>query len=596
MVIAVDQGGLNVFISYSRNDLAFADQLRVALQGFRFGVTIDLDDITGGDAWKKRLSDLIRDADTVVFVLSPSSADSPTCAWEVKQAVDGGKRILPVLCCALDGANPPPELAALNYMYFYPEPKVPGSGFGKGLIDLVSALNTDSDWLREHTRYQRLAREWDAVGKPVDRRLLSAADIALAKAWAENRPAKAPEVTTLELDFIKASEAEDIRRQSTEAARLKEVAEARKHEAAARMREAEQAKHVAQRTRVGAGVALILALAAVGFASFAYQQRGTALQATETAKVERDNAFKATQQANNATKETQRQLDRANQALAVSINNDLGLSENEPQEFSPRQREALWKLAVVDEPVKRDFISVLVNNPKDLIRVSRGFAQISRALGILRPTPTEGETLIAAVVGELRTADDQRDTPFLRTEFRGLANVLRVSPAKLTDAQAVHALETVLKQIDQTTNPSVLEALGVALQALSAKLTTAQASQALDQLLKRIGRTTNPIALWEMVRALPALPATPSRAQADQALDQVVQQMALTTDPTGLSVLAEALQALPAKLTAAHLLRRYRLSRPTCPRRRRCEPQMLLCRRWRGLPIVGKRLSGRGRW
>ena len=70
------------------------------------------------------------------------------------------------------------------------------------------------------------------------------------------------------------------------------------------------------------------------------------------------------------------------------------LSENAQREFSPRQREALWKLAVVDEPVKRDFISVLVNNPKDLIRVSRGFAQISRALGILRPTPTEGETLI----------------------------------------------------------------------------------------------------------------------------------------------------------------------------------------------------------
>jgi hypothetical protein len=46
---------LNVFISYSRDDLAFADQLRVALQGFGFGVAIDRDDVTGGDAWKKRL-------------------------------------------------------------------------------------------------------------------------------------------------------------------------------------------------------------------------------------------------------------------------------------------------------------------------------------------------------------------------------------------------------------------------------------------------------------------------------------------------------------------------------------------------------------
>jgi hypothetical protein len=223
---AQKSGKLNVFISYSRNDLDFADQLRVALQGFGFSVTIDRDDITGGDAWEKRLGDLIRDADTVVFVLSPSSADSPTCAWEVKQAIDGGKRILPVLCRALGGAKPSPELAALNYMYFYPEPKFPGSGFGKGLVELASALNIDSDWLREHTRYLRLAKEWEEVGKPADRRLLSAADIGLAKDWVASRPPKAPEIIPLQLDFINASEAEDIRRQSAEEQRLHKVAEA----------------------------------------------------------------------------------------------------------------------------------------------------------------------------------------------------------------------------------------------------------------------------------------------------------------------------------------------------------------------------------
>jgi hypothetical protein len=130
-------------------------------------------------------------------VLSPSSAESPTCAWEVHEAVALGKRILPAICRALNGANPPPELAALNYMYFYAEPKFPSSGFGKGLVELASALNTDSDWLREHTRYLRLAKEWEDVGKPPDGRLLSAADIALAKTWAEGRPAKAPEITAL---------------------------------------------------------------------------------------------------------------------------------------------------------------------------------------------------------------------------------------------------------------------------------------------------------------------------------------------------------------------------------------------------------------
>jgi hypothetical protein len=97
------QGGkLNVFISYSRDDLAFADQLRAFLLR-DFVITIDRESITAGDDWKKRLGILIRDADTIVFVLSPSSAQSDICAWEVAEAVRLGKRIIPVLCRSLDG-------------------------------------------------------------------------------------------------------------------------------------------------------------------------------------------------------------------------------------------------------------------------------------------------------------------------------------------------------------------------------------------------------------------------------------------------------------------------------------------------------------
>jgi hypothetical protein len=77
--------------------------------------------------------------------------------------------------------NPPPRLRELNYVFFYEEPKIPGSGFGTGLANLVTALNTDFDWLREHTRYLRRAMEWDAGGRPTDR-LLSGNDILEAKA------------------------------------------------------------------------------------------------------------------------------------------------------------------------------------------------------------------------------------------------------------------------------------------------------------------------------------------------------------------------------------------------------------------------------
>src|SRR5262249_48099221 len=51
-------------------------------------------------------------------------------------------------------------------------------------------------------------------------------DLARAKAGAASPPKGAPELTPLQLDFIKASETEEIRQQSTEAQRLREMAEA----------------------------------------------------------------------------------------------------------------------------------------------------------------------------------------------------------------------------------------------------------------------------------------------------------------------------------------------------------------------------------
>src|SRR5271166_6647160 len=99
MAEAAGQGDkLNVFISYSRDDLAFADQLDAALGVANFATSIDRHGISAGEDWKTRLGALIRDADTVVFVLAPSSARSPIGAWEVEEAVRLGKRILPVLC------------------------------------------------------------------------------------------------------------------------------------------------------------------------------------------------------------------------------------------------------------------------------------------------------------------------------------------------------------------------------------------------------------------------------------------------------------------------------------------------------------------
>jgi hypothetical protein len=109
---STDKGKLRVFISYSRDDLHFADQLDAALNACGFECTIDRHGISGGEEWKRRLGSLISEADTVVFVLSPTSARSPVCVWEVEEATRLGKRILPITCRQLEGASPPPGGAA----------------------------------------------------------------------------------------------------------------------------------------------------------------------------------------------------------------------------------------------------------------------------------------------------------------------------------------------------------------------------------------------------------------------------------------------------------------------------------------------------
>src|SRR5262245_8975798 len=132
-----------VFISYSRSDVAFADQLVTALQLCGFEPTIDRHDISGGEDWKARLRAMILEASSVVFILSPSAAKSEVCAWEVQEVERLAKRLIPIVCTQLDQSVPALRLGNLNYIYFYPEANVPGSGFGEGLARLVAALKTN---------------------------------------------------------------------------------------------------------------------------------------------------------------------------------------------------------------------------------------------------------------------------------------------------------------------------------------------------------------------------------------------------------------------------------------------------------------------
>jgi WD40 repeat protein len=308
-----DSGKLKVFISYSRQDLKFADQLDAALSLTGFDVAIDRHGIDGGENWKRRLGQLIRDADTVIFVVSPTSARSEICAWEVDEALRLSKRVLPIVCDPLGNAEPSPKLQDLNYVFFYDEPSAPGSGFGVGLARLVEALNTDIEWVREHTRLLARATEWDESGRP-ENRLLFGSVIADAKAWAARRPKNAPELTPLHLDFIRASEEAETLRTNEAHQQLARIAAAQEERARALADKEVEQKHRARLQLFMVAGALVVALGFAAFGLFSWRLYLTS-EARKNEAVESD--ARAVAQARIAEAEArvaeeQKQLARAN--------------------------------------------------------------------------------------------------------------------------------------------------------------------------------------------------------------------------------------------------------------------------------------------
>jgi WD40 repeat protein len=207
---------MKVFVSYSRDDLNFADQLVLALADKGFDPILDRHSIDAAEKWRERLGKLIASADTVVFVLTAHSAGSSICAWEIEEAARLGKRMIAVIPYAFEGA-PPIRLAELNWIFFYPEPKSPGSGFYDGVQKLERALKVDLTWLRQQTRFTEDAGDWLDHGRPGDM-LLRGSALEEGLAWSRRIPAGAAMSPVIREFFNQSEEAEEQRKAATQAA------------------------------------------------------------------------------------------------------------------------------------------------------------------------------------------------------------------------------------------------------------------------------------------------------------------------------------------------------------------------------------------
>ena len=239
-----NSGAIRVFISYSRRNIEIADRLVEALDREGFHVTIDRRDLPYGEEWAKELADFIAGADTVVALVSPAFVASKACNWELGQVKATNKRLVPLVIEPVAIADLPETIGKIHLL-----PATGAFNSGLHLKALVNALNTDRQWIKEHTRLAGHARQWIARGR-APALLLRGSALADAESWQDRQPRAAPPPSDEILDLMLAS-----RRAATERQRA---------------------------IVTGSLLAASFAFALAGFAAFQWQRAETSYAAART--------------------------------------------------------------------------------------------------------------------------------------------------------------------------------------------------------------------------------------------------------------------------------------------------------------------------
>jgi WD40 repeat protein len=198
----------DVFVSYSRRDGEFVRRLADSIADQGKEVWLDTQGIADAEVFPEAIKRAIEQSDGFVFVITPDSVRSRYCENEVEYARELQKRIVPVLRNPVSDSELPAEIRDRSWIPFTNDAE-----FDPALGRLLSALDTDLEAAKAHTRWLVKALEWGTEGRDKSF-LLRGSELKAAEAWLASRTDDAdPAPTQLQREYLLASRTAAARRQ-----------------------------------------------------------------------------------------------------------------------------------------------------------------------------------------------------------------------------------------------------------------------------------------------------------------------------------------------------------------------------------------------
>ena len=189
----------DVFISYAREDQEFVRELQEALEERERNTWIDWKDIPLTAKWKEEVFCAIEQADSFAVVISPDYIGSKPCREELDHAAINNKRMVPLWHRDVADEEVPPDLASHQYVYLRED-----DDFEEAFERLLEALDTDMEWVHDHTRLLVRAKEWESKGHDSSM-LLRGGELREAEEWQARAAQKEPKPTSSQSEYILAS-------------------------------------------------------------------------------------------------------------------------------------------------------------------------------------------------------------------------------------------------------------------------------------------------------------------------------------------------------------------------------------------------------